>query len=129
MFKFFQDKNRNSKLIKRGLIFGFVFLLVFTTVFGGLPTKIFHAGIGATLESIFLFIPNLFLTLVASVMLTIASLFLWISSGILDLILNISIIDTGMFFDNEGIKTAWKVFRDIANMSFIFILLYIAIGI
>ena len=52
-----------------------------------------------------------------------------IVAGVFDLVLNISISTFGNIVDSAGITTAWEMIRNVINISFIFILLYISISI
>lgn len=53
---------------------------------------------------------------------------LWISSKIFDISIFLSISSIKSWFDADFVKNVWIVIRDIANIFFVFILLYIAIG-
>ncbi|MFA5001111.1 MAG: hypothetical protein WC531_02690 [Candidatus Paceibacterota bacterium] len=56
------------------------------------------------------------------------SLLLWVASGIFDLSIRMSIIDIREWFGKDAVSTVWRLLRDMANLCFIFILLYIALG-
>jgi hypothetical protein len=54
---------------------------------------------------------------------------LFVAGSIFDLSIFISITKIGeWYFENEGVIMVWKLARDMANMLFLFVLLYIAIG-
>lgn len=80
------------------------------------------------LEKILLFLPNAFLAQVGTVLLALTSFVLWLSAGLFEFILTISVVNAHEFIETPGIQVVWKTFRDLANMFFIFILLYAAIG-
>jgi len=65
---------------------------------------------------------------IGSIFTGIASFSLWLVANLLDLSVHISISQIHNWFSNEGVVTAWRLMRDLANMTFIFVLLYIAIG-
>ena len=52
-----------------------------------------------------------------------------IVAGIFDGLLSISMSSFGAVIDSSGINTAWTIIRDVLNVSFIFVLLYISISI
>ena len=52
-----------------------------------------------------------------------------IVAGVFDALLNISMSSFSSIIDSAGINTAWTIIRNVLNVSFIFILLYIAISI
>ncbi|MFA5736682.1 MAG: hypothetical protein WC893_00755 [Candidatus Paceibacterota bacterium] len=66
---------------------------------------------------------------ISTLILKIFGTILWISSSIFDLSIYISIVSFKSLIASTGIDAAWKVMRDLANLSFIFILLYIAISV
>jgi len=57
-----------------------------------------------------------------------ASIVLYVSGKIFDYAVQISIKDFAQYANMPGITDGWKIVRDVVNLSFIFILLYIAIG-
>lgn len=66
---------------------------------------------------------------IGTILLTISSWILWASGVLLDAVMKFTVVNMSANIGAvDGINIAWKVFRDIANMFFIFILLYIAIG-
>ena len=78
---------------------------------------------GAIMDAI-LFIPGW----VSVFLLQISHLLVWLSGAILNYAVQYSVVDMKMHLDKmTSINTAWQVIRDVANMSFIFILLYAAI--
>jgi len=64
------------------------------------------------------------LSLITGLFFDIAGWFLSVGGVLLDFSIKYSLNTAN--FSIEGIKTGWKVFRDIANLTFIFLLLYIA---
>ena len=65
---------------------------------------------------------------VAILVLQLANLILWIAGTVLNAIVQFTIVDMSLNISRVGgIDTAWRAIRDIANMGFIFILLYAAI--
>lgn len=58
----------------------------------------------------------------------VVGLFTRLCAWLLELSINISVKQLSVFFNMEAINIGWGAARDIANMFFIFILLYIAIG-
>ncbi|MEK7461450.1 MAG: hypothetical protein AAB586_00025 [Patescibacteria group bacterium] len=64
----------------------------------------------------------------AVLILQIASLITYLSGIILNFVVKLTVVDMATNIKNiEAINTAWKTIRDVANMGFIFILLYAAI--
>ena len=53
---------------------------------------------------------------------------LYVASRIFDLSVNMSISNIGGLFNSEAVRGVWQTMRDLANLSFVFILLYIALG-
>jgi len=67
-------------------------------------------------------------TWIGEFLLFIGGTFLWISGLLLNTVISYTILGMKELVENtEGINIAWRAFRDLANMSFIFIILYIAI--
>lgn len=56
------------------------------------------------------------------------ALLLWVAGKLLDLSIYISISQIGYWFQLGAVATVWRVCRDLANLCFVFILLYIALG-
>ena len=69
------------------------------------------------------------LILITVTLLHIISLLTTISGVLLNAIISFTIVDVAKNYDifEKGINTGWRVIRDLANMSFIFILLYAAV--
>jgi len=123
-----------SRLLKKLITYGFLpFMVVFFSVSPFLGFNIAHAAfnfwtnIGQGIGTI---IANLLVG-----MNIILSGILYLISMLLDFAIQYSIApnvdpETGLgsLYASETINTAWNLLRDIINMSFIFILLYIAIG-
>lgn len=60
---------------------------------------------------------------------TLASFFLWLSGTFLNFVINYTIIDLKKNLEDlKGLEVAWGTIRDLINISFIFVLLYTAIG-
>jgi len=70
-------------------------------------------------EDIFTWIMTLLLQIVGAIT--------YLGGTILNFVVKISIVDMKKYVDAAGIDNAWGVIRDVANMGFIFILLYAAI--
>ncbi len=69
------------------------------------------------------------LALLGTALQKIAAFFLWIVSGIFDSVLKFTVVDLSQNIAGiSAITTTWGIIRDLINISFIFILLYIAIG-
>lgn len=65
---------------------------------------------------------------ISSIILTITAWFLGIAGYLLNTVIKFTVVDMAANLGNiDGINIAWKVFRDLANLGFIFILLDIAI--
>ncbi len=130
MFNFF--KKRKKIVVSSKKVFGACFVLVllcgtFATIL--LPNVAF-AGLsdyisGTELARDFFAV---FFSYISEALLRITSLVLYVSGIILKYIIEISIVKMGAIIDSGGVRSAWSTFRDIANMSFIFIILYIAIS-
>jgi hypothetical protein len=68
------------------------------------------------------------LTLVSDVILWAAGLFLMMTGFLMNLTIKITIEQMSDFVKNEGVRAAWTVIRDVANIGFIFGIVYIAIS-
>lgn len=66
---------------------------------------------------------------VATIILKLFGVLLWLASSIFDLSIYISIISFKSLIASPGVDAAWRIMRDLANLSFIFILFYIAISV
>lgn len=53
---------------------------------------------------------------------------LWASGILLTLVFEHTVVNMSDYIASSGVTAGWKAFRDLANMFFIFILLYISIG-
>jgi hypothetical protein len=61
--------------------------------------------------------------------LSFSSFILWVAGSLFNFVIKYTIVDLRQNLDAlKGITVAWKVIRDLANISFIFVLLYAAIG-
>ena len=66
-----------------------------------------------------------FLTPIAYVIFQLASLIMWIAGGLLDFVINNTILNMAKNLSGmDGINTGWKVLRDLMNIAFIFLLVY-----
>lgn len=70
-----------------------------------------------------------FMATIANALLKLFGVLLWISSSVFDLAVYFSIIGFKSLIQVSTVDTIWRVMRDLANLTFIFILLYIAIGV
>lgn len=70
---------------------------------------------------------NIF-TFLFSLIIYLFGFFLWLAGALFDLSILISIKEVNWFFSLDAVSEAWRLMRDLANIFFIFILLYIAIG-
>lgn len=64
----------------------------------------------------------------SQIVLTVTSWTLYAGGLIFGEIINLSVLKMGTFVESEGVNAAWRTFRDLANMVFIFVLLWIAIN-
>lgn len=70
-----------------------------------------------------------FLMIIGVFVMTICAMILYFAGVIMNLAVNYSILDMSNTVNSiEGINIAWRVFRDLANMSFIFVISYVAIS-
>ncbi|MEO8637918.1 MAG: DMT family transporter [Candidatus Taylorbacteria bacterium] len=68
------------------------------------------------------------LQLIGNIILQIMAIFLWLAGLLLNLTLEVTLVNMkGTLANISAINTAWMTIRDLANMFFIFALLYIAI--
>lgn len=79
--------------------------------------------LGDTVADVLLFMPGW----LSILMLQILSLILYLAGTILNFVLNHTVINMAQNIDTIGIDMIWGTIRDLANMAFIFILLYAAI--
>lgn len=56
------------------------------------------------------------------------SLLVILANQIFNLAIDISVRQFNTYAELQGVKEAWAIFRDLVNISFIFVLLYVAIG-
>lgn len=86
--------------------------------------KVFGSIVTFSLESI-----SFALMVIGVFVMTICGMILYFAGVILNLAINYSILDMSSIVNSiPGITAAWKVFRDLANMSFIFVISYVAIS-
>jgi hypothetical protein len=72
---------------------------------------------------------NAAIVAIGNVVIFLVSQALVVANEIFNFVITLSIRDFSQYVsDNPGVTTAWQAARDIINISFIFILLYIAIG-
>jgi hypothetical protein len=145
MLNFFKNKNgvkSESSRPAKFVAFLFVFIFIFSGVFAGITEQVNAQGglvagaAGARLASTIYNSPtaaavalvNGAAEAAAQAALWITSWALWASAVLLEAIIQISIVSIGDFINSGGVITAWQTFRDLANMFFIFIILYIAIN-
>ncbi len=66
---------------------------------------------------------------IGEALLHVAGFFMWLGAILFDFIMNFTVVNfKGNIGNINAINVGWSVFRDLANIFFIFILLYIAIG-
>lgn len=156
MIKFFTE-NKTGQAIKYSLAFFFIFFFILSIGFSNISTNKAYAQpsgqntgrpgerqpaaeeferspqpepeepgwVERSIAGVF----NSVIMILASVPMTLSSLLLWLSAELLEVIIKISMFSfREMVGQGSGVATTWKVFRDIANMFFIFILLYTAIA-
>lgn len=120
--KYFNSKNKKIAL---GLVLAVVILI-------GIAAPINHAfailGIEGLEEGLrqffFIEIPALF----SNALLTITSWFLGMAGLLLNEVIKFTVVDMAKNISGvSGINIAWRVFRDLANLAFVFILLDVAI--
>ncbi|MEX0933168.1 MAG: hypothetical protein WDZ74_00300 [Candidatus Paceibacterota bacterium] len=130
-----------SRLLKKFIAYGFLpFMVVFFAVSPLLGVSVAEAAGECNLVSV----PSTFRlgvclgSITSTIVLAfnvILGLFLYIVGALLDFAIKFSIypgtdpeVGLGGLYRSETVNTAWSLLRDIINMSFIFILLYVAIG-
>jgi hypothetical protein len=92
---------------------------------GTLPSTVVAKASGCTWWRV----DCLLVTAIGRLILRITSFIMWLCASILSYVLNFTVVNFKYNLDQiSGIKIGWAVFRDIANIFFIFILLYIAIA-
>ncbi len=75
-------------------------------------------------------LPGTFLGIMGGAMLTVIALVTWLAGIFLNGIIQVSVLGMKDIIDSmEAINTGWEIFRDVANICFIFILLYISIAV
>lgn len=124
---------KHKKIFSLGLILT-IAVLVLTPLPFGLSDA--HAVVGSLIGSLLgdidSVLKNIFTWLGALVM-TVSALLLGMAGLLLNSVTQFTIVDmndnlSSLMTDGGGIYVAWTTFRDLANMFFIFIILYIAIG-
>ena len=99
-------------------------LPIFTLPVAG---AVIQSGITAEIKALW----ESFIVFLSAAFLTIGSWILWAGGTILDKVLSYTIVEMSANVKGNlstAISAAWTAFRDLANILFIFILLYIAIG-
>jgi len=72
---------------------------------------------------------SLFFGTIADVVIRIAGFFVWLPAVLLNLVIDISVINMGSIVNNmDAIEGSWSALRDISNLIFIFVLLYVSIA-
>lgn len=145
MFNFFKTKNPLGSLITKSVAFCFVAVFIFSAVNANIPAETAYAQAGTPGEYVLAQqnsnsgilpmiantlqrVPNFFLTIAAQALLTISSFILWMGGEVFEVAVTYSIINIGNYTSGTGgILIVWRMIRDLANISFIFILLYAAI--
>lgn len=122
----------NFKKTLRFLPFGFFVLILFATPHLAHAESSWWESLGSFFALLYQFGSNPInglLALLSQTLLTLAGLILWLVAGIFSATIQYTLIDLSQNLDGiSAITLAWGVIRDLINMSFIFILLYIAIG-
>ncbi len=133
MLKLFRkNKIANGSWYRNPTFYSTAVIAALTACMAFLP-QISHAndvldGLLGAGNSIAVSIVNVVVGFLAQLLLAVTALILFISGTLLHWIIDLSVIHMKDFIENEGITITWKVFRDFANMFFIFILLYISIN-
>jgi hypothetical protein len=122
-------KPPNATTMKKYLIYTLIAFIILTAAFGPLGIKEAAAGdcldvtppsVGFNIEACVAGLANIILTLVGTI--------LYLAGILLNFVFKQSVIDMTEFINNiSAIEKGWTIFRDLANMFFIFILVYIAI--
>ena len=91
---------------------------------GGFWGNVFGISSNFLLDAL-LFLPG---WMIGKIVLPLAGLLLWLSGAILNAAVQYSVVNMSDHLNQaDAINNAWKVVRDIANIGFIFVLLYAAI--
>jgi len=109
----------------------FFFLAVFTVSSIGLflPRGAVHASLGDLIASGVLDLLSPIIYIIFWIFFFIAYIVAWFGAGIIDITLNPAIINSVLnFAPSMPLYHAWTIFRDVANLLFILILLLIALG-
>ncbi len=132
MRTFFKNKKWMSNVLKKAPVFCFAFLLLSVTTYAVVHPLSAGAeswipgvdSIGVAIVSSL----NGVLSAIAQAILYLTGWILYASGIILREVIELSIFRMADIVNSDGVLSAWRTFRDIANMMFIFILLYIAVG-
>ncbi len=94
-------------------------------IIAGIGGELFMARIRAAVnEGV-----NVLVGWLGNLLLTISSFFLWLAGLLLTVVLDETMMKMGTNIDGmRSINVGWAALRDVANLFFIFILLYVAIG-
>ncbi len=106
------------KLLSRKILTPILFLLI--AVFLFTPARVDGSIIQSIATSAFAGI----FTLIQNIL----GVVLYVAGRAFDIALEQSIYGFKAFAESEGIQSIWRISRDLSNMAFIFIMLYIAIG-
>lgn len=71
---------------------------------------------------------RIFAQYIADWMLTLTAYVMTASAKLLNFVITYTVVNVKVIVENPGVTETWKTFRDLANMFFIFILLYAAIS-
>ena len=117
--------------MKRKVAATFIIVLV-TLIFGGFlfPTQTYAAGDMCKSFSFWVGdVCGLVGTLIYTIPVTLASWILWLGGQFLNSVLHFTVVDLSKNINQiSGINIAWSLIRDLANISFIFVLLHVAIS-
>ena len=105
-------------------IYGLAFVVVFFTV----PHVAHAVNLFDVLSSPVLFVTKLWSAAVELVLIPLAAGILWIAGYTLDTAIQFSLNTAYIFSFSKAIDLGWVIIRDIANIFFIFILIYISLG-
>lgn len=138
MIKDRKKLNRLNKILSIFFLTGIFFLVTIPlpaqaancpqdSVLGKMGICITGFGLEGLLK-VFFDVAGVVISPVAALLLQVMALFTMIAGTFLNFVIKFSIIDMGKNLPGVAINDAWKVLRDLANMSFIFILLYTSIS-
>lgn len=83
----------------------------------------------AATKSVTTWTVNKFFQFIGFLLLFVAGVILWMAGTLLNIAINVSVVHMSSIIGSIGVlNEAWRVVRDLINMAFIFILLYISIS-